>query len=859
MNVLSDILEWAKGRPKWQQAALQLLYQTPNLSAEDLQLVSNLCKKEHGLTVETAIGPALELAGETVKLASEPTRLLGIRNVVNVNALVEGQDLTFSPEGITLIFGDNGVGKSGYVRILKQVCRARGDRDVVHPHAYSESQSVRSATVRFQTAASDPQDFVWSPGVTPPAGLHDVSILDSRSALVYTDGEQDVAYLPFGLDLFPRLAALCDQLSQGFRLEINKEIAKRDGFFDLTLGTDARLAVEGLHQPNALAKLSQLRGLNDSQLAHHKNLLSERAILLVGDPSARALELELKGRRLRGALDKLKSRAKALSETAANELKEARLKATQVNIAAKAASDAAFGGFPIQGLSEPSWIALWRAAEQFATTGALPPQRFPPDASALCVLCQQPVGEESASRLQLFHAFLRNTLQEDAVAATNEVSEKVRPFELILEEEPFEGELIDEIDTLATDGLGAKCAVVLEEFKNRAAALRGASDTIPELPSELDLVLAKCAEIEANLLAEAAALKASKEIGRLQAVTLEINNLEARLLLNEIWSRVEEELSRAERIKCLEACEKSAKTTSITNKGKQLLADAVTEPLAQRFKQNVVALALNHVPVEFAPAKGKKGSAVHCVKLTSNGRIPNGEVLSEGESRAIAIAGFLAEIQQQESSSTLVFDDPVSSLDLGRREFVARALVELASKRPVVVFTHDLPFAWQLFETAEDRKVPLIERQLWRSGQGAGIVSNTLECSGRPAKKRIGPLKQRALGLEKISSSDPVRYVREAKQTYNELRETWERAVEDVLLNGAIRRFGRDVKTQSLGKLHLVTEDHMMRLEKGMSKCSTLMHDQPADLGRPIPNPKELLADVVECESWMAEVKKLYD
>ena len=42
-----------------------------------------------------------------------------------MNALKEGERLTFGKTGLTVVYGDNGSGKSGYARILKKVCRAR--------------------------------------------------------------------------------------------------------------------------------------------------------------------------------------------------------------------------------------------------------------------------------------------------------------------------------------------------------------------------------------------------------------------------------------------------------------------------------------------------------------------------------------------------------------------------------------------------------------------------------------------------------------------------------------------------------------------------------------------------------------
>ena len=52
-----------------------------------------------------------------VRKASETVRLKSIRDVRNVNAIGEDQALTFAQTGITIIYGNNGAGKSGFARL----------------------------------------------------------------------------------------------------------------------------------------------------------------------------------------------------------------------------------------------------------------------------------------------------------------------------------------------------------------------------------------------------------------------------------------------------------------------------------------------------------------------------------------------------------------------------------------------------------------------------------------------------------------------------------------------------------------------------------------------------------------------
>ena len=76
------------------------------------------------------------------------------------------------------------------------------------------------------------------------------------------------------------------------------------------------------------------------------------------------------------------------------------------------------------------------------------------------------------------------------------------------------------------------------------------------------------------------------------------------------------------------------------------------------------------------------------------------DVSSERAVAALSLAALLPELTTASSRSAIIFDDPVSSLDHTWRERIARRLVAEASKRQVIVFTHDLLFLRLLLDEA---------------------------------------------------------------------------------------------------------------------------------------------------------------
>ena len=59
----------------------------------------------------------------------EPVTLRSLMHHAGVNALAQDQTIRFGPH-LTVVYGANAAGKSGYTRILKRACRARGAEEI---------------------------------------------------------------------------------------------------------------------------------------------------------------------------------------------------------------------------------------------------------------------------------------------------------------------------------------------------------------------------------------------------------------------------------------------------------------------------------------------------------------------------------------------------------------------------------------------------------------------------------------------------------------------------------------------------------------------------------------------------------
>ena len=117
MTVLAEILSWSKTRPKWQQDALRRIVQGVELDARQIDELTSMSMQECSATTNADVMPCTPLSEEHIAgltATSETVVLRAIGNLKNVNALASGHTLQFAESGITVIYGDNGAGKSGY-------------------------------------------------------------------------------------------------------------------------------------------------------------------------------------------------------------------------------------------------------------------------------------------------------------------------------------------------------------------------------------------------------------------------------------------------------------------------------------------------------------------------------------------------------------------------------------------------------------------------------------------------------------------------------------------------------------------------------------------------------------------------
>jgi ABC-type uncharacterized transport system ATPase subunit len=275
--------------------------------------------------------------------------------------------------------------------------------------------------------------------------------------------------------------------------------------------------------------------------------------------------------------------------------------------------------------------------------------------------------------------------------------------------------------------------------------------------------------------------------------------LRGRIALGTALPDVRKYIDALRRVARLEDAKRELGTRKISNQLRELQQAVITDRLRKAVATEMESLDPVAGRVELA-SQASKGETVIRLRLSEPSRAKVGDVLREGEQRALALAFFLADVAVSEGRSTIVLDDPVSSLDHERRTYVARRLVEEAQRRQVVIFTHDLTFVYLLQEAAESTGCEVAGQTLQRANRQVGVVSDDLPTKAMSPSKRGNNLRHRlkTVLLGPLHHREDPTYEREADAWTTDLRKAYDHLIEDYVLAGTVRRWHAQVRVRQL-------------------------------------------------------------
>ena len=861
-TVLETILEWSQDRPLWQRDALRRIVAKGRLDADDHRELTGLCKQGRGGKGSALKAVPLEKAHLPANPgASEAVSLIAVADVKGVNKLAAGQTLTFEENGITIVYGDNGAGKSGYARILKRACRARY-AGKIEPNVYDPQMAPQPATAMVTCSVGGKAQLAekWEDGEHPHAVLSAVSVFDSDCAAVHLKEKNEVAFRPFGLDVPDELANACQSVKDALSAEQAVLEKGRSPIFAKPAWKETTAvgkAVAGLKHDSDVKAIKALASLTEEESRRLGRLKED----LSKDPAKAAAEQLLKADNVKRLMEAVKKIEGKTTDEGLTAVSLAAADALAKREAARVAANKAFSGEALEGVGGEVWQVLWSAARRYSVEVAFKGQAFPAsEGDARCVLCQQILDGAARERLTRFEEFIQKDTERQAQDA-EKLSKAVRQqLEGVVISTCAEKAHLQEV-TLHDGGLAKKARRFMASCRLRRRALLKAVKNGKEavLPAVADNPVGALVQLEAGIRKYAGELQKAATAEERKKLEAELAELNDRSLLGGMIDTVSEEVDRLKNIRFLQECIGDTATNTITKVGNEIADTVITPKLRDRFQEEIVRLAAEKVRVEIVRSGGKYGSPQYQLRLFAKPDAKIHDILSEGEKTCVAFAAFLTELATAGHHSALVFDDPVSSLDHRWRKQVAKRLVEEAEHRQIIVFTHDLVFVNDLYDLGLEKKRKMRLLTVSQGQAGAGIVSDGMPWKAQKVEDRLDRLEKDAREAKKFyEKNEQDEYNKDVASIYNGLRASWERALEDVAFFRVVQRHRDYIDTNNLKKASVLTEADCDLFHAGFKKCCDVIdaHDPSSGRNADAPPPAEVLQDIQNLKDWVKGLRE---
>ena len=787
------LVQWANQQDHWIRALVgEVLRSRRALAPEavDELYARLLVDKDLAPGVATP-APVLEL-GSTSDDPEETLALVTLDGVSNVNALTPGQSIAFN-QGLTVVFGKNGAGKSGYVRVFKQLAAVRGAEQILpNVHAPTPTPLVQRARVTYRLGAVE-SAVDWAGGEGGVDPLTRIDVFDASVNLLHVDEDLAFIYTPGDLALFRHV----HEAIEGVRAKLETAAKAAKPSTNPFLGRfhrESRLyaKVETLGAATDIAELQRLAAVTPDEAATIDGLREAVAALRPESSDARVLNADGELRIVERGI-KLCAAIETFDVAAYDSARETAAAASAKYIAA---TESAFSGDDVPGVLGDAWRAFVAAADTYRSEAG---GEAYPAAGDKCLYCRQTLTESALSLLSRYRDYCNNQLRRDRDDRRRDLDDRVAPL-LAIDIAPIQTE-IERRRALSPDGTlhqaVEQLAVLAETAKAIQSAAQQRAAILPPTAEETAGVrhaLQQRAD-EARALIKTLRGQAEDRKQEFTKRSTGLRELEDRIALRDQLPDVEAHVERARWADKAQRLVPGFRSPlkSLTNVAKQASEELVSQDFEKAFRAECDALRAPPVRLDFP---GRKGQAARR-KVIGAHRLS--EILSEGEQKVIALADFLAEAQLKPAASPVIFDDPVTSLDYERMREVVDRIVRLSTRRQVIVFTHNVWFAVELLNRFDkDNKERCSYYDIAEDGGVCGIVTGGSSPRTDTESSIRTKLNKLITEAKNVTGEAQAALI---ERGYGHVRAWCEVAVEKVLLAEAVERYKPHIRMTVLEQI----------------------------------------------------------
>jgi len=404
-----EIKTWLNAQHSWVQEAAFRILSNGELVEDDFVELIDIIKGPLESTDESREYPNIGAASS----GSNDLKIVSIGPVEGIDALNPRNPLSFGSGNMTLVYGDNGSGKTGYIRIFKRFCGKAFSSDL-KPNVFKDLPEHKKCSVAYSIDGTE-TSTEWDADADPIPSLESVDIFDSQSGKIYLENETELSYSPPELALFADLVNACRKIADLLNLEKDKLVPKLPAVPMPFSTSDAGKAYVQLKHD---ASATQLSALCDWGEQDETDLAAITKRLEVADPALEAKRKKAIKVQIDSLITNINTAFSLVKPDACNNIKNLTKVAQQKRLEATEGTQVLKESTKVEGIGSGTWRSLWEAARDYSNAEAYPENAFPyTKEGAHCVLCHQELDEEAKKRLEGFESFVVGKLATDAVSA----------------------------------------------------------------------------------------------------------------------------------------------------------------------------------------------------------------------------------------------------------------------------------------------------------------------------------------------------------------------------------------------------------------------------------------------------------
>jgi len=688
------LADWANSNDEWVRLLVSEVITTGRpVGGPTIEMAYQLFRHEKALDKrELPSVPNLNVEALRDESAA-PLTLTRLSDVHGVNALTSGGVIE-PHEGLTILYGENGTGKTGYSRIFKALANSR-TADTVLGNIDAETIEAQSATLEFKLG-DDTQTLTWTGdrGVSPFTRM---SIFDSPAVRTHVDEDLDYVYTPASLALFNDVTTVIQAVTSRIDAAIADLGASGSGLLNrFQRGSSVYPLIETLGASTDLVALKSKAKAGDAVEEELDALTQAVAALRANTIGTQITALKSEQRLLAQAL----SAADELLAFDRGAYNDALAEHAQLTTDYEAFRSELFAAADLPAEPDDTWQEFVQAGETYRQHLVSLESH---DADR-CVYCRQPLLDPARDLLMRYSTYLEDKISADIRAVESAIARYKSQIGGIQNNEMI-ASIEDHKDADKSDrpAFFTKIETVEHARDDIATAVAASKPIDIEIT---DLMTSPRTSLEAAMAITRASItnledqqqNRAKVLEEKQTVLLELKDA---VELAKSWASIEAQVNSAKEADRLRTLKRPLPglARAVTGLAKEASDQMINQSFDALFLEECEALRTPTLKVQFVGREGK----AHRRKVLSGKHKPS-KVLSEGEQKVLALADFLAEARLAGITAPVIFDDPVSSLDHRRINEVAQRIARLAEDNQVIVFTHDILFATTLLALFEESK-----------------------------------------------------------------------------------------------------------------------------------------------------------